>query len=667
MTSIAQIQAQHKVLVADFNSNNEVGVMVEFTDPTESTTIELKTIAPAYTGTTMQGGTGYVSAVTEGGETRELPIVFVVALTPVEQAVTTNDAMADLNEEFSLEPEPTTEAEQAVADDNKARAIVALSEKPTLKSIGMVTASSLKKTPAKKAVTKTATKAPVKSEMATEAKKPAKAAKPKKVEKPKESIGDERTNRRIAQIQIKNIMGIEELEFDLDGKATLVTGKNGEGKSSIIRALTSTVAGGYSAELVRMGEDSGEVVLVMDDEMSVRKKFNTTKAGSTTLRVDGKTLPRPQAHLNALFDSVATDPAKFLASKPASQLEQLLEATPMALSESHVTTLNSAMLASNSETPIDFALHPIRVLDASLTTVNGNRRNLGTQISTNEAATERLKAALPENMEPKELTDLEGSLATLREHLTGLSAKSTEETDNVRLHQKRLITAEEEKVNQDNSELIGRQNELNQQLLDINNELNNIEVNLNSSGIELKRSIEDIDARANNKATEIRNQLATDMNNSQNEISATEMAIRNHSQYSKTLEHIAEAEAETTDLKQQRTLSEQYIEKLNEIKSSLLTNIPIDGLEVNNGSIVCEGIPFKMLNTAKQAALAIRIAVMRLDTNPEAIRLVIIDGIECMDTNTLSALLDAAEDYKVQLIMAKTTDGPLEIQEARVA
>lgn len=647
MTSIAQIQAEHKALVADFNTNNEVGVMVEFTDPKESETITLKTIAPAYNGSAIKGGTGYVPAVTEDGEPRDLPIVFVVAIAPVE-----------VEEQVVVAEEPAAIEEAA---------------KPVLSDIPLMTGTSLKAAKPEEIVVK---KTPPVKKLPTKKDAPAKEEKPeaaktvstKRTVKPKESIGDKRTGRRISQIKISNIMGVEELEIDLNGNATMISGKNGEGKSSITKAILTTIAGGYPAELIRNGEESGEVVLVIDDdEMSIRKKISNSKAGKTQLKVDGKTVPRAQSKLNALFDNVATDPAKFLSSKPASQLEQLLEATPMSLSEDQINTLTSALAANIQTEKPDLDLHPIKILDACMSKVNSNRLSLGTQLNTEKAGLSRLKDTLPDNIEPKELSEVEERLAQLKEHSLGLTAKSNIDIDHARTKQKEIIESARLKTDEQNKELIDRKAELHQQQLDIKAELSQIDVTLENADLEFKRGTENVDNQANNKVQQISNQLSADQNAVENDICATELAIRNHSQYTMTLNHIKNSEVVAADLQQQRTLSEQYLEKLGDIKGSLLTSIPIDGLEVENGSIVCEGVPFKMLNTAKQAELAIRIAVMRLDTNPEAIRLVIIDGVECMDSETTNALLDAAEENNVQIVMAKTTDAPLTITEAKVA
>jgi hypothetical protein len=674
MTSIAQIQAQQKVLVLAFNEANDTGSKVEFTDPKESITLEMITTGPAFVGSAMRGKTGYVPVVTEGGEARDLPISLVKAMAKPEPEVVEPESEV-------VEPEPD----------------VAEPEKPSLESLGLVSGASLVdadtkpvkpkarkekvtteaepaievKPAAKPALKKVADKPVAKKVAAKPVAKPVakKAAAPKASKKtePKAAIDIKGSDRRIAQLDIRDIMGISEMSIPLDGKATMITGKNGKGKSSIIKALLSAVSGGYAAELVRNGAESGEVVLVMNDDSSIRKRIFKEKAGTVQLKAGGKALSKPQQRLNMLFDGVAVDPAKFLSSKPASQLEQLLEATPMVLTEAQLASINGATLDEGGNGSVDLTAHPIHLIDASVKVLNSKRVSINGQINQEQSSLIRLKSVIPEDAEPKEIGDLESRLALLNEHLQGLSVKAGKDSDNIRIAQQEAIQAVNDTANNENRQLLDRQAELRQQQAEIFTELQAIETTLSAGSDNIKRSVEGINIKAQNEILTINNQLGVDTHSAENDKSATERAIMNHGHYTMTLQHIKESNIEAASLAQEKSVIEQQIEKLISMKNGLITSIPIAGLEVCDGSIMCDGIPFKSLNTAKQAELAIRIAVMRLDTNPEAIRLIIVDGAECMDTETIHSLIDAAEIHNVQLLMAKTTDGPLEVSDAKAA
>ena len=67
----------------------------------------------------------------------------------------------------------------------------------------------------------------------------------------------------IQHIKISNILGIRELEFKA-GQFVEVTGRNGQGKTSLLEAIKAATQGGHDATLLRKGAEKGEVVLVLD-------------------------------------------------------------------------------------------------------------------------------------------------------------------------------------------------------------------------------------------------------------------------------------------------------------------------------------------------------------------------------------------------------------------
>lgn len=54
---------------------------------------------------------------------------------------------------------------------------------------------------------------------------------------------------KLTKLKIKNILGIEDIEFDA-GKFTTITGANSSGKSSIFKAIQNVFQGGHEANLL---------------------------------------------------------------------------------------------------------------------------------------------------------------------------------------------------------------------------------------------------------------------------------------------------------------------------------------------------------------------------------------------------------------------------------
>jgi DNA repair protein RecN (Recombination protein N) len=64
-------------------------------------------------------------------------------------------------------------------------------------------------------------------------------------------------------LSVRNIVLIDQLDLALDGGMTVLTGETGAGKSILLDALTLALGGRGDASLVRTGQESGQVVAVL--------------------------------------------------------------------------------------------------------------------------------------------------------------------------------------------------------------------------------------------------------------------------------------------------------------------------------------------------------------------------------------------------------------------
>lgn len=116
---------------------------------------------------------------------------------------------------------------------------------------------------------------------------------------------------RIAEARLINVLGFAELELKA-GRITRISGKNREGKTTIVRSIQAALGGGHHAELIRNGTDEAEIVLVIEDgtdpdnPIEVRKRI---KRDGFDLKVSGKPAGiGDQTFLNALHDSFGINP-----------------------------------------------------------------------------------------------------------------------------------------------------------------------------------------------------------------------------------------------------------------------------------------------------------------------------------------------------------------------
>lgn len=117
---------------------------------------------------------------------------------------------------------------------------------------------------------------------------------------------------------------IAEVRFDDDGPVE-VSGKNGQGKSSLLDALEAALGGKKRApkEPIRRGAEKARVVVDLGDFI-VERVF-TAKTDRLVLKAkDGASYPAAQGRLDKLVGGLAFDPMEFMGLKPQEQRETLL-------------------------------------------------------------------------------------------------------------------------------------------------------------------------------------------------------------------------------------------------------------------------------------------------------------------------------------------------------
>jgi len=130
----------------------------------------------------------------------------------------------------------------------------------------------------------------------------------------------------IIRLQAENVMRLEAVSVDAKGATVVeVQGKNGAGKTTVLRSIEMALAGGRSIpeEPIRQGEAKSRIVVETQD-FTVTRRF--TKNGSTLVveSRDGVTkYTKPQDLLNGLVGQLTFDPLAFANAPKAQQVETL--------------------------------------------------------------------------------------------------------------------------------------------------------------------------------------------------------------------------------------------------------------------------------------------------------------------------------------------------------
>lgn len=135
---------------------------------------------------------------------------------------------------------------------------------------------------------------------------------------------------KIVELKSSNIKRLKAVELSLDDKQNIVmiTGRNGQGKSSILDSIWYALGGGkiVPEKPIRDGEVDAEVKLDLGEYVVTR----TFTEKGTYLKVenkDGAKYSNPQKLLDTVIGNLSFDPLEFSRLEPKKQIEQLIALT----------------------------------------------------------------------------------------------------------------------------------------------------------------------------------------------------------------------------------------------------------------------------------------------------------------------------------------------------
>jgi hypothetical protein len=128
---------------------------------------------------------------------------------------------------------------------------------------------------------------------------------------------------KIAKLSIKNFLGIKDVLIE-PKKITVLSGRNKQGKSSVLKAIEAAFKGCTPAA-IHQGTERAEIVVDLEDILVTR--VQTHKTHSVTVKMkEGYVRTAPQKFLDGLLGNFAFNPLAFLLSEAKARKDYLLKA-----------------------------------------------------------------------------------------------------------------------------------------------------------------------------------------------------------------------------------------------------------------------------------------------------------------------------------------------------
>jgi DNA repair exonuclease SbcCD ATPase subunit len=130
---------------------------------------------------------------------------------------------------------------------------------------------------------------------------------------------------RIIKLTAENVKRLRAVTIKPDGSVVQITGRNGQGKSSVLDSIMYALGGKdvLCERPVRKGAEKAKVTVELDD-LTVTRTFTAGGGGALTVAAkDGAKYPSPQAVLDKMVGKLSFDPLAFARMNPKQQAETL--------------------------------------------------------------------------------------------------------------------------------------------------------------------------------------------------------------------------------------------------------------------------------------------------------------------------------------------------------
>lgn len=434
---------------------------------------------------------------------------------------------------------------------------------------------------------------------------------------------------RIIKLSVSNFKNLRAIDITPKGSVVRVTGKNSAGKSSVLDAIQSALAGkdAVPSEPLRRGQSKGGVVLTMSNGWEVHETFTEAGRYLKVIKEGGEAFKSPQAMLDELGTSgLLFDPLEFTRQKPQDQAATLLR-----LAGVDLTKIKAKRDDAYAErTVINRQLKEAQAVLAE------KKKAVGDPISEAEAAeaADLLKQINEAN------ADLAEAERAAREAVSVANAKVAMVNTIDQNYQERSA-----EIAQEIARLQKKQKELDAQHFEASAAATTAADNATEARDEALQAVDETKAA--------RDELAAGI-----DIEDLKKTVTQSSASSET-RAAAKAQAEIVNkLDSQSTALTKAIEASDAAKAKMLAEakLPIDGLIVDTDGVVrFNGTPLDQaaMNEKMKVSIAVGMAMQK----PGGLHVMLARDGSLLDQDSIAMLTEWSELHGWQIWLEETTDG----------
>lgn len=466
---------------------------------------------------------------------------------------------------------------------------------------------------------------------------------------------------KTTKIIIRNLFGIT--EKTLDGQSVEISGTNGIGKTSVIDSIRYALTNSSERDyILKKGETEGEIIIETDTGLYINRKKRIGQADYKKITENGMAISSPESFLQGLFTPLQIDPVAFTQMTKQEQNRIILDLIEFDWDLNWIKE-------QFGEIPqwVNYQQNILQVL-SDIQAENGGyfqkRQDINRDIRNKKAFISDIARDIPQgyNADKWEQYDLGGSYKQLEE---------------IRSNNNLIQRAKTFKANYENS-LRGLQGEREIAVAAVEREISTERTDLTSLIERMKAEITAaeeklsmLDEKMKNKVSVIDAEYETKVAKLGNDVEIANKYVDREPGDTSVLEaEISEAEAMKKHLNEYKRMmvlkgelealekaSEELTEKIQlarNLPGEILktATIPVDGLTVENGIPLINGLPVSNLSEGEQLDLCVDVALSK----PNSLQIILIDGAEKLSDANRERLYAKCKEKGLQFIATRTTN-----------
>jgi DNA repair exonuclease SbcCD ATPase subunit len=466
---------------------------------------------------------------------------------------------------------------------------------------------------------------------------------------------------RITKIKIRNLFGIK--EYEQDGKSVELDGSNGVGKTSVIDAIRYALTNKSDRDyIVRKGETEGEILIETDTGLRINRKSRTNQADYKSVKQNGAEVGSPETFLRDIFTTLQLNPIEFMEMDKKKQNATILD---MIEYDWDVNKIKEWF----GEIPswVSYDQNILQILD-DIQSEKGeyftHRQDVNRDIRNKKAFIDEIAQGIPagydvEKWKTASTSDLYHQIEQIRND--NQMIEKAQMLKDARDSKIRSFEADKQIAKSAlDTEFSNRSHQIDQDILKLNNEIKALQTEKEGLAAQKQDKLELINQKYETNVAKYDAEVAEYAPYIDKEKKDVSDLVRDAEYMEKMKGHINEYNRMTDLQNEVEELSAESMDLTNKIEKARTLpgeilqncNIPIEGLTVENGIPLINGLPVSNLSEGEKLDLCIDVSIQK----PNGLQIILIDGTEKLSTGLREKLYRKCKEKGLQFIATRTTD-----------